>query len=195
MSIVIKYSIEELHKLTKSIPSDHIFLIDNFVSDELCDIITKEIDNKAKIDESEFIYDTNVKCKHLPVDQVLHLPFHSLIVKQFGKFGILMNKKYAINSINTEPLGYRKIYGNTRIHVDGVPSKVTSLTAQRTLSIIVCLNDDYEGGELVFPIQNRELKLKKGQAVAFPPYWTHPHYTNDLKNNTFRYTINSWFYE
>ena len=64
----------------------------------------------------------------------------------------------------------------------------------RNMSIIIALNEDYDGGELCFPEQDFTIKLRKGQAVAFPPYWTHPHYTNELKNNTYRYTINTWLY-
>ena len=63
------------------------------------------------------------------------------------------------------------------------------------MSVIIALNDDYEGGELVFPNQDVVVKLKKGQAVAFPPYWTHPHYTNEPLNGTFRYTVNTWLTE
>ena len=36
---------------------------------------------------------------------------------------------------------------------------------------------------------------KKGQIILFPPYWTHPHFTAELKNRTYRYTINSWLHE
>ena len=51
-----------------------------------------------------------------------------------------------------------------------------------TLSLLGCLNDDYEGGEICFPVQNRNIKMKKGDILAFPPYWTHPHYSNDLSS-------------
>ena len=37
--------------------------------------------------------------------------------------------------------------------------------------------------------------LKKGEAIAFPPYWTHPHEVSAPENGTFRYTINTWLYE
>ena len=53
------------------------------------------------------------------------------------------------------------------------------------------ISDDYEGGELCFPNQDVKIKLEAGDAIVFPPYRTHPHYTNAL-NGTFRYTINTW---
>jgi predicted 2-oxoglutarate/Fe(II)-dependent dioxygenase YbiX len=54
------------------------------------------------------------------------------------------------------------------------------------------LNDDYEGGQFIFPYYDITVKLKKGSVLIFPPFWTHEHSTNELENNTFRYTITTW---
>jgi predicted 2-oxoglutarate/Fe(II)-dependent dioxygenase YbiX len=194
MHVISRYTIEEVREALCKTPSDQIFLVENFISDELCHEIRTEIEHRAVIDESEIVSDTNVKCKNLLIKSE-DLTFHNTIYNKLKDFGISINKKYGINTSLIEYLNYRKIYGNTRIHIDGVASKSQSISAKRNLSIIICLNDDYEGGEFNFPVQNRCIKLKKGQLIAFPPYWTHPHYTNDLKNDTFRYTINTWFYE
>mgnify|MGYP003968137707 CR=1 FL=1 len=63
------------------------------------------------------------------------------------------------------------------------------------LTSIVMLNDDYEGGIFHFPNQKISVKLKKGQLIAFPPYWTHLHGVEAVINNTYRYTINTWLFE
>jgi len=63
------------------------------------------------------------------------------------------------------------------------------------MSIIIALNDDYEGGEFYFPIQDFRIKLKKGQIIVFPPYWTHYHMVDSPINETYRYTLNTWLYE
>lgn len=98
----------------------------------------------------------------------------------------------------------RKIYGKTREHTDGtkeiIESNICFLKKNRSkdfhfvrnLTFIFSLNDDYDGGELLFPSYDISIKLKKGSVVIFPPFWTHPHSTNDLLNNTFRYTITTW---
>lgn len=57
------------------------------------------------------------------------------------------------------------------------------------MSVIMCLNHDYDGGEFVFPTQNYSVNLKKGDIIAFPPDWTHP------LNGTYRYTVNTWLYQ
>ena len=48
-------------------------------------------------------------------------------------------------------------------------------TATRYLAIQFYLNDVEEGGETIFPYHNHRIKPLRGQALAFPPIWTHPH--------------------
>lgn len=99
----------------------------------------------------------------------------------------------------------RKIYGKTRLHKDGVTeiydntnvvfireNKTEDYRMIRNSSIIFSLNDNYDGGEFNFPYYDLSIKLKKGSMIIFPPYWTHEHETNFLKNNTYRYTISTW---
>jgi hypothetical protein len=50
------------------------------------------------------------------------------------------------------------------------------------LSTVGCLNDEYEGGELVFPRQNIRYKLEKGDIIVFPGGLTHPHYVEPITN-------------
>jgi hypothetical protein len=122
----------------------------------------------------------------------------------------IMNK--VDNSINWNDQilfnsGYnlRKIWGETRLHIDNIFDVYTSgvnsiynyeiqkpYKMVRNVSIIFALNDDYDGGKFYFPYQDVELKLKKNSVILFPPYWTHPHKVSALLNGTFRYTINTW---
>ena len=41
-----------------------------------------------------------------------------------------------------------------------------------------CLNDDFEGGELNFPLQEFNVKIKKGDIVFFLGGITHPHFVS-----------------
>jgi predicted 2-oxoglutarate/Fe(II)-dependent dioxygenase YbiX len=66
----------------------------------------------------------------------------------------------------------------------------------RSLSIIINLNEDYEGSDLVFGNQllNKEIKrvaLKKGTLVAFPSNFLYPHTIEPLIKGT-RYSIVAW---
>jgi len=98
----------------------------------------------------------------------------------------------------------RKIYGNTRLHSDGIneiqEANITFVKENhkgnykmiRNTTVIISLNDDYEGGNFNFPYYDISIRLKKGSILLFPPFWTHTHSTDDLLNDTFRYTITTW---
>jgi len=68
-------------------------------------------------------------------------------------------------------------------------------TAPRQLSIIMNLNDDYEGGELIFTDQKQnEIKtynLGKGSIVFFPSNFMYPHSIKPITKGT-RYSIVAW---
>ncbi len=65
----------------------------------------------------------------------------------------------------------------------------------RHLSIIMNLNDDYEGGDLVFTDQKekeiKKLKLSKGSVVFFPSSFMYPHSIQPITKGT-RYSIVAW---
>ena len=102
----------------------------------------------------------------------------------------------------------RKIYGATRLHCDGISDNSTKVsvlsisenkkvfnckeTNVRSATFLIQLNDDYEGGIFQFPKQNISIRLKRGSALIFPPYWTHKHHVTEMLNNTYRYTITTW---
>lgn len=48
------------------------------------------------------------------------------------------------------------------------------------ITVVICLNDDYDGGELVFPRQEVACKLKKGDLILFPGGLTHPHFAEPV---------------
>jgi hypothetical protein len=105
------------------------------------------------------------------------------------------------------PFELRKIFGETRLHTDGIlqiyDSNISyvnkskryndSKNLVRNLSMVSALNDDYENGVFNFPNQDIKIKLKKGSVILFPPYWSHPHEVSEPTNNTYRYTMNTWF--
>jgi len=79
-----------------------------------------------------------------------------------------------------------------RYHIDG---EVSDITAQQTLlryaSVVIHLNTVTEGGELVFPNQNKSIKTEEGKLVVFPPYGMFGHYTTP--SNQVREVLVSWF--
>ena len=62
---------------------------------------------------------------------------------------------------------------------------------RRILSIIIALTDDYDGGVFNFPEQSYQVKLKKGEAITFPPNYFYPHEVSPPSNGE-RYSISLW---
>ena len=186
-------------------PKDCIFLFDGVLTREECDFLV-EMTTKHAVKGRE---------TYGPAANVLADSVNSLEISDAGEkkkvcdltFDKLLSlcknfkETYGIEMGGFSSPTLRKVTGATRQHKDGVvlekqvKNGVCLVSELRNMSIIVALNGDYKGGELCFPEQGRTIKLKRGQAVAFPPYWTHPHYTKELKHGTVRYTVNCWTHE
>jgi hypothetical protein len=190
--------IEHNKSLSKNIydKTDNIFIFDDIITNEQCDHIIETMESYFKkkdfgIEKWEIM--TNVNC-------IYHLAIKELEDIVYKIINILIKKlnNYNIKCTGDSGYCYRKIYGPTRLHSDTcciTDNEYIAKNKIRNISVIVCLNEHYEGGEFYFPRQDRKIKLKKGNIMAFPPYWTHPHMTYPLLNNTYRYTINTWLYE
>lgn len=61
----------------------------------------------------------------------------------------------------------------------------------RYASVTLHLNTVHDGGELVFPHQNKKVKTEAGKAVVFPPYGMFGHYTTP--SSEAREVIVTWF--
>ena len=64
-------------------------------------------------------------------------------------------------------------------------------TLLRYASVILHLNTVHDGGELIFPEQNKSIKTEEGKLVIFPPYGMYGHYTTP--SNEPREVIVTWF--
>lgn len=179
--------------------TDNIFIFDDIITHEQCDHIIETMETYFK--KKDFSIEkwgdvNNVNCifkSHIPELDKLVYDIINKIVKK-------LQQDYDIICCEDTGYCYRKIYGPTRLHKDGVyvdkkEEEYIRIKSMRNMSVIICLNEDYDGGEFMFPKQDRKIKLKKGNIIAFPPYWTHLHMTYPLLNNTYRYTINTWLTE
>ena len=102
----------------------------------------------------------------------------------------LMFPQLKVSKINQIDLLKYEANGNYDYHIDDHE------TAPRALSAIVNLNEDYEGGDLIFGNQflNKEIKriqLKKGSIVFFPSNFLYPHKIEPITKGK-RYSIVAW---
>jgi len=61
----------------------------------------------------------------------------------------------------------------------------------RQLSIVILMNDDFEGGELSFRNGSYTPCLKKNQIIIFPSNFLYPHQVNKITRGC-RYSIATW---
>ena len=88
--------------------------------------------------------------------------------------------------IDIQGLRYEK-GGHYKFHVDDGPGM------NRKYSAILMLNNDYEGGELCFKLEDKELKItnKPGHLIVWPSSFMFPHKVQPIKKGV-RYSIVSW---
>lgn len=61
----------------------------------------------------------------------------------------------------------------------------------RYATVIVHLNTINNGGETIFPNQEKTIKSIEGQIIVFPPYGNYPHYVT--KSNEKREILMTWY--
>lgn len=79
-------------------------------------------------------------------------------------------------------------------HADAVRPDLTDhdYCGWRTYSVILYLNQDYEGGETVFRDMNQNYRGETGKGLIFPATYDYTHGVNEVAKGT-RYTIALWF--
>lgn len=61
----------------------------------------------------------------------------------------------------------------------------------RRISSVYYMNDDYEGGEIIFPRFNISYKPKANEMIVFPSTYVYNHSVNEVTSGT-RYAVVSW---
>ena len=171
--------------------------IKNVLSTEFIDKITSLTNHKAKqnLKVSNNIINKNirnVKGHHLTFDTPTDLFYWNFIKNQIEKLYIFYKAKFplmASSKINQIELLKYNVGGKYEVHTDHYT------TTNRALSIIINLNDGYEGGDLIFTDQRekeiKRLKLGKGSIVFFPSNFMYPHGIQPITKGT-RYSIVAW---
>ena len=189
----------------KEIRKTQIIILRNILSTKEADTLRNVIENGPRSREGKVElgdgkeWTQNVSATFFSLAQVNDKEQYNIIKNCLSKISKYMKDMTGLEAYNPTDgcVRLRKIYDATKIHCDGIvhnPSNPCFENNVRVFSTIIALNSDYEGGELCFPNQDVKIKLEAGDAIIFPPYRTHLHYTNAL-NGTFRYTINTWLCE
>jgi predicted 2-oxoglutarate/Fe(II)-dependent dioxygenase YbiX len=176
--------------------TESIVHIKGVVNDGLIKKIIPLIKQKAK--NNLEVYDgkrtdiRNVKGCHLNFTTPTKLFYWNLIKIEIQRLYIYYSSKFPkmnLNKINQIDLLKYEVGGKYEIHTDA------HTNINRFLSVIINLNDEYEGGDLVFTDQKekeiKRLKLEKGSIVFFPSNFMYPHGIQPITKGT-RYSIVAW---
>jgi predicted 2-oxoglutarate/Fe(II)-dependent dioxygenase YbiX len=182
--------------------TDFISHYPNFFPSEFCDSVVQQFENKMWTthtwqtnSQQALQYDTQELSVYLLSDDDMS------ISKVFWEnIRNCINNYQAENNTITYTANVSKIRLNRynkntkmRLHVDHIYDLFDGLQKGiPVLSIIINLNDTYEGGELRF-FDTYDLKLGKGDVVIFPSNFMYPHSVNEITKNT-RYSAVAWAY-
>tara|TARA_R100001163_G_scaffold65760_2_gene64579 strand:+ start:183 stop:734 length:552 start_codon:yes stop_codon:yes gene_type:complete len=134
----------------------------------------------------------NVKGYYLNLDTPTNIFYWNYIKQEIERLFIFYKSKFPLalgNKVDQIDLLKYEKGGKYSPHIDD-----TSYSP-RLLSVILNINDDYEGGELSFTDQKsneiKSYKLTKGSIVFFPSNFMYPHAIKPITKGQ-RYSIVSW---
>lgn len=101
-------------------------------------------------------------------------------VEDYGQYwGVVMRYYEVFNYVKYEGTGK-----HFAVHADHGPAYVT------TVSAVAYLNDDYDGGELIFPRFNLTIKPQAGDLVVFPSTFIYEHSSEPIvKGNKYSIVV------
>jgi predicted 2-oxoglutarate/Fe(II)-dependent dioxygenase YbiX len=181
--------------------SDYIVVVDNILSEELCNSILKEYNNDKNWNLASVGYETmdlnvrNVKTIGISQENIINENFE--IRKKLDE-EIFKSVNVAINK-------YNNCFPHCNIEIDTGYDLLSYEVGQfykehtdsykkhpRSVSCSIALNEDYEGGEFAFFNRELKYKLKKGSVILFPSNFMYPHEILPVTKGT-RYSIITWF--
>jgi hypothetical protein len=164
---------------------DNILIINNFITKEECDLIVSNLDASTAL-RSDGFWENKVfaefsfpkECK--VVLKKNRINAHKAIKERFGSSLLPNSMNQHIIKWPTGP---------------GMDDHIDDEAYERNhyhIASILYLNDDYEGGEIVFPNQGLSLKPKAGDFIAFPGNKNYPHGVKEIFSGE-RYTAPAWY--
>jgi hypothetical protein len=108
----------------------------------------------------------------------------------FDAFSVIENDYKAYFGVSTD---WHDSYGILKYGVgQKFVNHIDDHTAfHRRISFVYYINDDYEGGEIIFPRFNISYKPKANEMIVFPSTYVYNHSVNEVTSGT-RYAVVSW---
>ena len=153
--------------------------------------------NKKKIDEDldkkamNTMYIRNIRrwgLKREPTrEQILHEQIFNRFERDFRTAYDRYMQDFKVPCSQKEDYEILK-YGEGNFFIDHVDD---GLFMTRKVSIVYYFNDNYDGGEIIFPRFDLEIKPKANQLLLFPANYIYNHNVNEVTKGT-RYSMVNW---
>lgn len=182
--------------------SDYILEIKKFLSEEICNKVLlyfEEYLEDAKVTNSENPVQKNIRnCKTTHLLNKEHSFGQKLLLNFLEKEIFKAVKSYQerfnyfqvtkINQIDLLKYDTNNYDAGYKFHVDQ-----GSFAADRVISLSICLNNKFAGGEFVFYQNDKEIVYPQnvGDLLMFPSNFMFPHQVNKVTKGT-RYALISW---
>jgi len=138
---------------------------------------------------------TNTQC-FVEIDSPLDSFIYSKVSEGYKKWLSMIDHNLAVmwslHYRDVDDSGYQINKYETTEFYDYHIDITRDINVRRILSMVIYINDDYEGGELEFPYN--KYKPSKGQAILFPSTWMYPHRSTPVLSGV-KYSIVTWFLE
>tara|TARA_R100001129_G_scaffold28552_1_gene19117 strand:+ start:246 stop:794 length:549 start_codon:yes stop_codon:yes gene_type:complete len=174
-----------------------IVFLKNIINPDFSKKIISFIDNKATKNLGVDAGDVNTKIRKvkgysLNFKTPTNIFYWNFVKKEIERSYVHYKAKFpkmSSNKINQIDLLKYRPGGKYELHIDHFS------TTARCLSVIINLNDDYKGGDLVFTDQKenevKRINLQKNSIVFFPSNFLYPHIIEPILKGT-RYSIVAW---
>jgi predicted 2-oxoglutarate/Fe(II)-dependent dioxygenase YbiX len=167
-------------------------IISPVFTDKIISLTKEKAKSKLKVTSGTKTDIRNVKGYQLNFSIPTDLFYWNYIKNEIERLYFYYKSKFPRienNKVNQIDLLKYDIGGKYEIHTDSYSNW------PRSLSVIMNLNDNYEGGNLIFTDQRKKeikkLKLGKGSIVFFPSNFMYPHSIQPITKGT-RYSIVAW---
>lgn len=173
------------------------YLLDHIKSQSAKDLSVFDPDKSNATGNIEFAVDKNVRDTQIvQVDNIM--PDIINLFKDVVKNIINPFYEFEIHDSETPQVLRYDVGGHYLPHVDGesiwkapTDELIWRKSTERDLSVVFFLNDDFEGGDFVFPELRVRVRPEPGMLIAFPSTHQYLHGVEPVTKGT-RYSIVNW---
>lgn len=132
----------------------------------------------------------------IPLDDIYYNEYCSIADRLFSA----LDQSYEHYSTQLYPYAARNIKSTEKImsilkyeKSGHLPEHSDHGSSSRTLSMVLYLNDDYDGGEITFTRVGVTIKPEAGSAIFFPSNFVFTHEVSEVTNGV-RYALPNWYH-